>query len=229
MSGLTSNTLTCPSCRICIIPTRLRTMCPFCGSFYDPADEDDVTRRIQRHHINRSVGGGESILDGPSQDRPARGHQRHHRRRDNNRHEPEETPDPPSTPDSPALLRLPRIATGQGHSIPRSLTTFAPFITDGLEFIHTYMTSLLFRTASNPLDDQARDFYLTLPPISHSIEEHQELPSVSTSSSHVQLDPSSILGRRNTRKSSSATSSDSSLCVTSLSYPERKKSFSELM
>lgn len=53
------NTLTCPSCRISIIPTRLRSMCPFCGSFYDPAIEEDVSHRI---HVNRDKG----ILGDPS-------------------------------------------------------------------------------------------------------------------------------------------------------------------
>ncbi|KAI1301906.1 putative E3 ubiquitin-protein ligase HECTD2 [Halotydeus destructor] len=37
--------LTCPSCRISIIASRPRSMCPFCGSFYDPNAEDDVSVR----------------------------------------------------------------------------------------------------------------------------------------------------------------------------------------
>lgn len=40
-----SDNLTCPACRISIIPTRLRSMCPFCGSFYDPQAEEDVNIR----------------------------------------------------------------------------------------------------------------------------------------------------------------------------------------
>lgn len=46
---------------------------------------------------------------------------------------------------------------------------------DGLEVIHTYMTSLLFRPTSSSsgsgvlhASDEASDFYLTLPPINHS-------------------------------------------------------------
>ena len=52
-SAVAGNTLTCPSCRISIIPTRIRSMCPFCGSFYDPSAEVDVTQRIQQQHQER--------------------------------------------------------------------------------------------------------------------------------------------------------------------------------
>nr|XP_042904341.1 probable E3 ubiquitin-protein ligase HECTD2 [Parasteatoda tepidariorum] len=42
----TSNTsITCPSCRISIVPSRARTMCPFCGSFYNRAANNDVSLR----------------------------------------------------------------------------------------------------------------------------------------------------------------------------------------
>lgn len=37
--------ITCPSCRISTASTRHRTICPFCGSFYDPAAEIDFELR----------------------------------------------------------------------------------------------------------------------------------------------------------------------------------------
>jgi hypothetical protein len=45
-SGATSNVnLTCPSCRITINPNRQRSMCPFCGHFYDPNADLDINLR----------------------------------------------------------------------------------------------------------------------------------------------------------------------------------------
>ncbi|XP_054709612.1 probable E3 ubiquitin-protein ligase HECTD2 [Uloborus diversus] len=40
-----SPSITCPSCRISIVPSRARTMCPFCGSFYNRAANNDVSLR----------------------------------------------------------------------------------------------------------------------------------------------------------------------------------------
>lgn len=40
-----SPAITCPSCRISIVPSRARTMCPFCGSFYNRAANNDVSLR----------------------------------------------------------------------------------------------------------------------------------------------------------------------------------------
>lgn len=50
--------LTCPSCRITCTnsSTRHRSICPFCGSFYDPAAEIDFElRRLTTppHHFRR--------------------------------------------------------------------------------------------------------------------------------------------------------------------------------
>lgn len=47
-------TLTCPSCHITIIPKRMRAMCPFCGSFYDPEVETDPHLRSahRMHHTH---------------------------------------------------------------------------------------------------------------------------------------------------------------------------------
>ncbi|XP_023244373.1 probable E3 ubiquitin-protein ligase HECTD2 [Centruroides sculpturatus] len=46
-NGPAANTssLTCPSCRITIVPSRTRTMCPFCGSFYNQAANANVSLR----------------------------------------------------------------------------------------------------------------------------------------------------------------------------------------
>lgn len=41
----TTSAITCPSCRISIVPSRARTMCPFCGSFYNRAANNDVSLR----------------------------------------------------------------------------------------------------------------------------------------------------------------------------------------
>lgn len=40
--------LTCPSCRITIDPSRPRSMCPFCGHFYDPNVDTDINLRVTR-------------------------------------------------------------------------------------------------------------------------------------------------------------------------------------
>lgn len=55
-------TLTCPSCHITIIPKRMRAMCPFCGSFYDPAVEGDpllrsAQPRLPLHHVSHQESG----------------------------------------------------------------------------------------------------------------------------------------------------------------------------
>lgn len=59
-------TLTCPSCRISIIPTRLRSMCPFCGSFYDSASEADIGLRSSLSHplaLNRGGSDDSDVVD----------------------------------------------------------------------------------------------------------------------------------------------------------------------
>lgn len=37
--------LTCPACHITADSTRRRSMCPFCGNFYDPNAESDINVR----------------------------------------------------------------------------------------------------------------------------------------------------------------------------------------
>lgn len=56
-------TLTCPSCRISIIPTRFRSMCPFCGSFYDSAVETDIGLRSSLSHPHSLNRGNSSDVD----------------------------------------------------------------------------------------------------------------------------------------------------------------------
>ena len=57
-------TLTCPSCHITIIPKRMRAMCPFCGSFYDPDVESDPHLRSahrMHHRAYQEEGGSEQL------------------------------------------------------------------------------------------------------------------------------------------------------------------------
>lgn len=127
------NTLTCPSCRISIIPTRIRSMCPFCGSFYDPAIEGDVTQRIHQHHHGHRSGNKSSILGSHES-------ARHHHDDDLDRLESGDhrrsrsytssqvSQSPPSSRRSD-VLRLPRIVGFAYSVVPKSsLGTYPPFI-----------------------------------------------------------------------------------------------------
>lgn len=82
-------------------------------------------------------------------------------------------------------------AVTQGSMGRPSLPSFAPLIADGLEMIHTYMTSLLFRptasvtpsTSPFPPNDAGSsnsagsEFFLSLPPIDHQSMHLQSLMS----------------------------------------------------
>lgn len=79
---------------------------------------------------------------------------------------------------------------GRQGSIGRPFPSFAPLIADGLEVIHTYMTSLLFRPMasaaasarllpndpSSSTSSSSSEFYLSLPPIDHQQEQQQAGP-----------------------------------------------------
>lgn len=52
-SSASSNTrLTCPSCRITVVMSRTRSMCPFCGNFYDPIAQINFNLRANRNSID---------------------------------------------------------------------------------------------------------------------------------------------------------------------------------
>ncbi|XP_074602235.1 putative E3 ubiquitin-protein ligase HECTD2 isoform X3 [Brevipalpus obovatus] len=56
-----NSTLICPSCRISFISERPRSMCPFCGSFYDSDAEGNYILRGRNASITESIDGENSF------------------------------------------------------------------------------------------------------------------------------------------------------------------------
>lgn len=56
-----NSNLICPSCRISFISERPRSMCPFCGSFYDSDAEGNYILRGRNASITESIDGENSF------------------------------------------------------------------------------------------------------------------------------------------------------------------------
>ncbi|KFM72857.1 hypothetical protein X975_01161, partial [Stegodyphus mimosarum] len=135
-----SSSITCPSCRISIVPSRARTMCPFCGSFYNRAANNDVSLRrrsaddpVRLPQLVENVNGTAASRSQP--EFYLRG-----------------------------SIRTSNQDTGSRQIV--QVTGFGPFITDTLGVIHTYITGLLLP----PSSPDATPVYVTLPPISQGGE-----------------------------------------------------------
>ncbi|KAG8176214.1 hypothetical protein JTE90_016084, partial [Oedothorax gibbosus] len=129
--------LTCPSCRISVVPSRARSMCPFCGSFYNRAADGDVSlrRRSNDRQPVRLPQLVDSNMDNASRSQPE------------------------------FFVRGSVRSSSDDHSGRQivQVTGFGPLITDTLGVIHTYITGLLLPPTS---PSSSSPMYLSLPPIS---------------------------------------------------------------
>ncbi|GIY20830.1 probable E3 ubiquitin-protein ligase HECTD2 [Caerostris darwini] len=113
--------ITCPSCRISIVPSRARAMCPFCGSFYNRAANNDVSLRRR--------GSGEPVRLPQLVDNDT----------NLSRSQPEFF--------LRGSVRSPDEDDDGNRQIVQ-VTGFGPLITDTLGVIHTYITGLLLPPSS---------------------------------------------------------------------------------
>ncbi|RWS05224.1 putative E3 ubiquitin-protein ligase HECTD2-like protein, partial [Dinothrombium tinctorium] len=47
LSSAVVHDITCPNCRITVVLSRARSMCPFCGHFYNPSAEENINLRLR--------------------------------------------------------------------------------------------------------------------------------------------------------------------------------------
>lgn len=206
-------TLTCPSCRISIIPTRHRFICPFCGSFYDTEAENDIGIRSSLSRVPRSMNHVSSIDENDVVDTTVPGLSGTH---------------------LPRIGPFPRLASSFGPLIADGLEVIHTYIT-GLLFRPTATTENEFILSLPPIaGTTSRDVHGQ----SHWLARSARRRSSSESSIHLESSSSSTSTPGNIDSPSSTftsnvpcspriTSTESIGPFNDSTYPKREKSVSQ--
>lgn len=205
-------TLTCPSCRISIIPTRHRFICPFCGSFYDTEAENDIGIRSSLSRAPHSLSHIPSVDETDVVDATVAGFSGTH---------------------LPRIGPFPRLASSFGPLIADGLEVIHTYIT-GLLFRPTASTENQFILTLPPIaGNSSRDIHGQ----SHWLTRSARRRSSSESSVHLESSSSSSSTTGNIDGTTSLSphvscahkipSTGSITAFSEISYPNRHKSVSQ--
>ena len=204
-------TLTCPSCRISIIPTRHRFICPFCGSFYDTEAENDIGIRSSLSRVPRSMNRVSSVDENDVVDATVAGLSGTH---------------------LPRIGPFPRLASSFGPLIADGLEVIHTYIT-GLLFRPTASTENEFILSLPPIAGttsrgvHGQSHWLARSARRRSSSESSvHLESSSSTSTPANIDPAASFSS-NVPCSPRMPSTESITPFNEISYPKREKSVSQ--